>query len=598
MVLLNIGGFREFLSSLFPEPETFIRELIQNSMEALHAAARISGESRNLGIDIKVDTGTPTITIRDNGCGMTRQELSENLATVFRSGWRNGDYDALGVGQFGFGFFSTMLVADLVEVRTRSISGDGESTLWRFDCKSGATDMFDPKRPLESSGFEVTLHLSDEFRHFASSSHIIETLKEYLLFCPFAIHVAGAQLDLPTRAQWQRMLSDPRSICDVIEDAQRAFSWEEAPLAVRASDDGILVVTPPAEQSAPATKIYRHGVFVLETEIIPQPLNYIFCGIFNVDALNIRPDRKSFIDDSAAEAFRGRILEQVVLLFRELSREPRQSVPFFEGWLEPMIASVMFHNALEELRPEMPLRLVGSRGITLALETNWKKLSQKLSGDRVLFTRDPVADRAMIDFFRGTGETIVALMNAGEYALARYCARASDIRLVAISDGYLERQKREAEDHCGLTTLFSEARSGRTYEFICVRESDARIPLKLLRENSEHDTVKDLLMMLAAVVGKEPPKEIPGEDRWIGIINLSHPAIDVLSKGLETGTSRSRLRNGAELLLLSARLGSGEEISSEEQIAHATALGNLMADAFAMKCSDRHLPFSRPKKQI
>lgn len=584
---IDVAGFRDFLTSLFPEPDTFLRELVQNSMEALHAAVMITGDDRKRHIHIEVDANVPSITIRDNGCGMTQQELTEKLATVFRSGWSEGEYDNLGVGQFGFGFFSTMLVSDRVEVRTRSLSCEGQDTIWRLDCRNGTSDMQEDLSEQYGHGFSVELFLSEGFRHFASSSYISETLQDYLLFCPFRIYVSGAPLDVPTRAQWQRSLSDARGVGDVIEDMQSAFGWEEAPLAFKTSDIGVLCVAPSEERSAPATKIYRHGVFVLEAEIIPQPLNYIFCGVFNVDDLNIRPDRKSYQDDSAATAFQARILEQVALLFMELSEDPRRSVSFFEGWLDPMIAGVMTHDTLSDLRKEMPLRYVTERGISLALETTWRHLTRELSSGRVLFTRDPVSDRAMLDHFRDSGETIVALMNPAEHALASNCARESDIRLVSVSDCYLERQRRLSESHPQLVTLFSEARSGNDYSFVCVRDDDARVPLKLMRESSEHEEFKEFLKMLGEAVGREVPENLIGDESWIVLINLAHPAIDVLSIGLEGKANRSNLRNGAELLLLSARMAAGDALSSEEQIAHATALGDLMADAFAIKRTSR-----------
>lgn len=593
MVSVSISGFKGFLSSLFPEPETFLRELVQNSMEALHAAAQTSGNSSPSRIDIEIDEAVPSITFRDNGCGMTRGELSEKMITVFRSGWQDGNYDSLGVGQFGFGFFSTMLVSDRLEVSTRSVLADDEGSIWHFDCQSGTSELRDVDNTLETHGFSVTLFLSEKFRHFASSLYISEVLQNYLLFCPFPITVGGLPLNVPTRAQWQRTLSDPRSISDVMEDVQTAFHWSEPPLGVKSFSDGVLAIAPSREEAAPATKVYRHGVFVLEAEIIPQPLNFIFCGIFNVDELNIRPDRKSFLDDTAAANFGARVLEQIELLFREISQEPRRSVAFFEGWLEPMIAGVMIHDELADLRQEMPLRLVSGRGISLTLETTWKNLTKKDSVESILFTRDPVADREMLEHFHGDSEPIVVLINSAERALASYCAKETGVRLVSISDRYLNSQKQQAEDHRGMTLLFSEARLSYEYDFVCVRDQDVRVPLKLMRENGEHEAARELLKMLSEAVGRKPPDGLLGEERWIGLINLSHPAVQALSVGLENGVSRARLRNGAELLLLTARMTSGADVSNEEQIAHATALGDLMADAFAVKSKGGWLPFSR-----
>jgi HSP90 family molecular chaperone len=303
MLEIDIEGFRRFLSALFPEPDTFLRELVQNAMEALHVASKIVNDRTPRSITISVNPGAASLTIRDNGCGMSRDELREKLGRVFRSGWGERDLETLGAGQFGFGFFSSILVSNRVEVRTRPLGKGAATSHWAFDCKDATALPNQISQAMDESGFEVTLHLSQEYHYLADSDYISERLREYMLFCPFRIFVSGARVNLPSREQWRRALDDPRGESDLVAEVRNTFGWDEPPIAVLSSNDGVLAVAPAAAPAAPAAKIYRQGVFVLETEIIPAPLNFIFTGIFNVDELSLRPDRKSYINDAKAAGF-------------------------------------------------------------------------------------------------------------------------------------------------------------------------------------------------------------------------------------------------------------------------------------------------------
>ena len=458
------------------------------------------------------------------------------------------------------------------------------TTGWLIDSANGQAEDIEVD-PLSEHGFEVSLQLTSEFQYIAASTYIEQAMREYLLFCPYRVEIAGAELALPSRAAWRRTIMDPRSRDWLVEDVQQSFGWSEPPLAVMPTDDGVLAIAPADEQFAPPSKVYRHGVFVLETEIIPQPLNFLFCGIFNVDDLNIRPDRKSFLEDSKFAAFERRVISAIDDTFRKIEESPSNAIEFFKGWLDPMIAGVIEHDELADLRPRMPLNVVTGRGIELSLDTTWSKLERMIKADRILFTKDPVADRSMIDFFRGGEDIILALHNAREHRLASACAHHAGVRLVELSDCYLEAQKRQAVPNPRLQALFAQVPSTKAYEIVFVNDSDARVPVRLMREEDAIGALKAFLSMLVDVSGEELPAGLAAglEEPAFAIVNLSHPAVEVLEAGIESGASQKKLLNCAEVLMLTARMAEADEVKPEEHISLAKSLGELMSDALSVK---------------
>src|SRR5215475_4490782 len=162
------------INSLYTHKEVFLRELISNASDALDKARFVAltgrdtteqvGEPR---ISIKLDDDVRTITIEDNGVGMTRDEVIENLGTIARSGSlefvkayaeaaKSKEGGLKIIGQFGVGFYAAFMVASRVDVRTRSMLPGSEPVIWR-SAGSGTFTVLPGER--EHPGTEIILHL-------------------------------------------------------------------------------------------------------------------------------------------------------------------------------------------------------------------------------------------------------------------------------------------------------------------------------------------------------------------------------------------------------------------------------------------------------
>jgi len=178
--------------SLYSNKEIFVRELISNAsdacdklrFEALADADLYQGDT-DLKITVDFDKDAKTVTIRDNGIGMTRDEVVENIGTIASSGTRKflekltGDQakDSQMIGQFGVGFYSSFIVADKVTLTSRRAGhAEDEAVRWESDGQ-GSFTLENVKK--DSRGTEVVLHLKDDEIEFADNFRLRHIIKQY-----------------------------------------------------------------------------------------------------------------------------------------------------------------------------------------------------------------------------------------------------------------------------------------------------------------------------------------------------------------------------------------------------------------------------------
>ena len=180
------------IHSLYSNKEIFLRELISNSSDALDkykfltltdSKFKNSDFVPRIDISFVSDDKNSTITISDNGIGMDKKDLNQNLGTIARSGTKNflskmsgnSKKDSNLIGQFGVGFYSSFMVADKVDVLSRK-AGNNKACLWSSDGKTGYA-IEDSTR--DSQGTTVTLYLNDEGKEFAAKWQLDSIIKKY-----------------------------------------------------------------------------------------------------------------------------------------------------------------------------------------------------------------------------------------------------------------------------------------------------------------------------------------------------------------------------------------------------------------------------------
>tara|TARA_Y100001949_G_scaffold136672_1_gene118286 strand:+ start:340 stop:2229 length:1890 start_codon:yes stop_codon:yes gene_type:complete len=205
--------------SLYTEREIFLRELVSNASDALSKVQlttlteeKVLNKNAELQVTITFDEDKRMIVIDDSGCGMTKDELVENLGTIANSGTlkflqqsqaENKSVENL-IGQFGVGFYSVFMVADRVELTTRSWQVDGQA--WQWSSEGGGQYEIIPV-DYEQRGTRVKVFLKEDAKEFCSEWRLESIIKKYSNYLPFPVKVKDKTIN-QVKAIWTQSKSE------------------------------------------------------------------------------------------------------------------------------------------------------------------------------------------------------------------------------------------------------------------------------------------------------------------------------------------------------------------------------------------------------
>jgi molecular chaperone HtpG len=341
------------IHSLYSNKEIFLRELISNASDAADKLrfeastddSLFEGDS-DLHVAISIDKDAGTITIRDNGIGMSREEVIDNIGTIARSGTRNffeqlsgdAEQDAHLIGQFGVGFYSAYLVADEVTLTTRRAGleashgvrwqskGDGEYTLETLD--------------VPARGTEITLHLREGMDEFLEAIRLRTIIHKYADHIPFPIRMIseGEDAGLETVNQASALWTRPKSeLTDEDYDTfyQHVSHDFEPPLArmhqkLEGKYEYSLLFYLPQKapfdlwqsESRHGVKLYVKRVFIMEAneKLLPRYLRFVR-GVMDSSDLPLNVSREILQHSPAMEAMKKGATKRVLSWLDEIAKE-------------------------------------------------------------------------------------------------------------------------------------------------------------------------------------------------------------------------------------------------------------------------------------
>jgi len=352
------------IHSLYSHREIFLRELISNASDAndklrflaLAQPDLMAGESE-LKIWIDHDPDKATLTIRDNGIGMTREEAIAHLGTIAKSGTADffkrltGDQqkDSQLIGQFGVGFYSAFIVADEVEVLTRK-AGEPAARGTRWISKADGEFTVEALEH-EPRGTTVILHLKEEAKEFADGWRLRSLVRRYSDHIAFPVMMrkeGEASLDWEAANQAQALWTRSRSeIKDeeykefyqhIAHDFAEPLAWSHNKVEGKREYTSLLYLPARApfdlyqRDATRGLKLYVRRVFIMDDaeQFLPMYLRFIR-GVLDSNDLPLNVSRELLQKDAEVEAMRSALAKRALDLLARLAKdEPEKYATFWK----------------------------------------------------------------------------------------------------------------------------------------------------------------------------------------------------------------------------------------------------------------------------
>jgi len=371
------------IHSLYSNREIFLRELVSNAsdacdklrFEALQNEELLGGDSE-LKIEIEVDEEAGQVIVRDNGIGMSRQDVVENIGTIARSGTKrflesaseNKEFDSNLIGQFGVGFYSSFIVADKVTLKTRAAGVDSsEGVLWESD---GTGEYTLSKIDLPGQGTEVILHLREDASEYKTSWSIRSLIQKYSDHIGFPIYMKSQPLPEEAEAEekeahpeweavnqssalWTLQKSEISSdeyqafYKHVSHDFEDALSWAHNTVEGSQNYTSLLYVPSKAPMDMMMQRDERHGlrlyvkrVFIMDAaeQLLPHYLRFVR-GVVDSDDLPLNVSRELLQENALVGKIRSAVVRRSLDLLQKLANNELEKYNKF--WDE-------FGNVLKE----------------------------------------------------------------------------------------------------------------------------------------------------------------------------------------------------------------------------------------------------------
>ena len=351
------------IHSLYSNREIFLRELVSNAsdacdklrFEALQNEELLGGDTE-LKIEIEVDEEAGLVTVRDNGIGMSRQDVVENIGTIARSGTKkflenvseNKEFDSNLIGQFGVGFYSSFIVADKVTLKTRAAGSDSsEGVLWESD---GSGEYTLSQVDLPSQGTEVTLHLREDAKEYKTPWSIRSLIQKYSDHIGFPIYMKNQPLpaddetgESEPKPEWEAInqssalwtLQKSEISSDeyqafykhVSHDFEDALSWTHNHVEGSQNYTSLLYVPSKAPMDMMMQRDERHGlrlyvkrVFIMDAaeQLLPHYLRFVR-GVVDSDDLPLNVSRELLQENELVGKIRSAVVRRSLDLLKRLA---------------------------------------------------------------------------------------------------------------------------------------------------------------------------------------------------------------------------------------------------------------------------------------
>ncbi len=597
------------IHSLYSNKEIFLRELISNAADACDKLRfeAIGNDSlyendSELRVEVEFDSAAHTVTLRDNGIGMNRDEVVSNIGTIARSGTKDflqkltGDQkkDAHLIGQFGVGFYSAFIVADKVTLTTRRAGVPKDQAVqWESDAQSGYSLATVTK---ENRGTEIVLHLKEEEQGLANDWRLRSIIRKYSDHIPLPVKMLKtAEEEGQTSTEWEVINKANalwrRSKNEIKDEEYQEFykhishDWEDALTWSHNRVEGNLEYTSllylPSrapfdlyeQKQQQGIKLYVQRVFIMDDaeHLMPRYLRFVR-GVIDSSDLPLNVSREILQSNKIIDSMKSGSVKKVLGLLETMAKdEPEQYQKF---WKE--FGRVLKEGPGEDFsNREQVAKLLrfastqsDSADQTISLEDYIGRMKE--GQEKIYYitadSHTAAKNSPHLEVFRKKGIEVLLLSDRVDEWLTNSLHEFEGKQLQSVAKGALdlskldseedkEEQKKVEEQSKNLITHIKEALNEKV--------EDVRVSHRLTSSPScivlnDHDMALYMQHLLKQA-GHEMPSTKPVLE-----VNPSHP----LLARMEAETDDERFSEWASVLLDQAILAEGGQLEDPAGFVH------------------------------
>ena len=594
--------------SLYSEREIFLRELISNASDAndrlrFESLARpeLLASEPELGILVTVDPERRTLSVTDNGIGMSREEVIDNLGTIARSG--TGQFlerltgeqrtDSRLIGQFGVGFYSAFIVADEVTVLSRRADAPpGQGVSWISD---GRGEYRVETAERQERGTTVLLKLKDNAGEFLEPARLKALIRKYSDHIAFPVRLTGGEQEEETVNRAKALWARPRAeIKDdeyaefykhIAHDADDPLIWSHNRVEGKREYTSLLYVPATApfdlwNREAPkGVKLYVQRVFITDqaTQFLPLYLRFIR-GVVDSSELALNVSRELLQQDEAISAMRSALTRRVLDMLERLADDKDKYAKFWSQFgpllKEGLIEDFANRDRLAKLMRFSTTKTTGDEQ-TRSLEQYLADAKADQDAIYYLIAESPAAARNSphLETFKERDIEVLLLTDRLDEWVMQHLTEhggkaCKDVRRGVLD---LETPKGAAPKKAEPQDREQQALLKRVKQVLRERVDEVRVGGRLRQSAAclvlnEHDLGYQMREMLSAA-GHKAPVAIPTLE-----LNPEHKLV----RRLDAETDPARFERLALLLFEQAVLAEGRQL--DDPAAFVARLNELLAD--------------------
>lgn len=606
------------IHSLYSNKEIFLRELISNASDAcdkLRFEAIKNPEllAEDLQITIDFDADAKTVTITDNGIGMTRDEVINNIGTIANSGTKKylesiakkDRDDANLIGQFGVGFYASFIVADEVEIRTlKAGESTDQATSWKSDGKSAYTLETIEK---DNQGTEIILHLREEEAEFADNFRLRSLVKKYSEHVAFPIKMLEVTYpekdddgnEIPAKTPEYEVINDATALwkkapTDVSEDDYQAFYkqisndfgdaafWAHNHIEGTQSYSNLLYVpskSPFAMYQNPeereGLKLFIKRVFIMDAakELMPNYLRFVK-GVVDSNDLPLNVSREILQDNPLLQKIKSGLVKRVLGMLKKKSLDTEIYANFWKEFGDTLKEGVVEdHNNRDAVLKLLRFASTENNDATenVSLDDYISRFGDKQ--DKIYYitgeSYEAVKNSPHLELFKKEGVEVLLMHSRIDEWMMGHVQEYDGKKFQSVAKGKLDlgNEDKKEDEPTEADKSFLEKIQNQLKEHVSEVTASTRLVDSASCLVMDEHAMAIHMQKLMEQAGQAMPGQLPALE-----INLDHPLV----QHIEHIDNEDHFKQWSELLFEQALLAEGGQLKNPAD--YVQKMNKLMLD--------------------